>query len=185
VQLSSYAAHMAWGTLGVAAVGAFFGIGATVITDVLRSRREKDQQWVDMKRLVYVRFLTALAQAHSRMAIAAARGEAGPVRQHAVHDAFHLDPQHSDAKSVLRELGLAAPDHVYRVALPLYEKLRKVRDLLASDGVTFETPEYRQVVQPFFQEMEVLQRLMRDDLRPPSRRAGGNGLDPGSSIRRG
>ncbi|MGW0968755.1 hypothetical protein ACWC3X_19415 [Streptomyces populi] len=176
---------MEWGTLGVAAVGALFGIGATVITDVLRSRREKDQQWTDTKRLVYVRFLTALAQAHSRMAIAAARGEVGPERQHAVHDAFHLDPQHSDAKSVLRELGLAAPDHVYRVALPLYEQLRKVRDLLASDGVTFETPEYKQAVQPFFQQMEALQRLMRDDLRPPSSRSTQSGMEPEGSIRRG
>ncbi|MFI0964158.1 hypothetical protein ACH4S8_22505 [Streptomyces sp. NPDC021080] len=176
---------MEWGTLGVAAVGAFFGIGATVITDALRSRREKDQRWADTKRLVYARFLTALAQAHSRMVIVVARGEADGVRRQAVHDAFHLDPQHSDAKSVLRELGLVAPDHVYRVALPLYEQLRRVRDTLASEVMSIETPEYRQVTIPFFQQMEALQRLMRDDLRPSSRRSGGTGLEPGRSTPHG
>ncbi|MFE9612929.1 hypothetical protein [Streptomyces sp. NPDC006012] len=157
---------MEWGTLSVAAVGALFGIGATVITDSLRSRREREQRWADAKRLVYVRFLTALAQAHSRMVMASARGAAGEARRHAVHDAFHNDPQHSEAKSVLRELGLVAPDHVYRVALPLYEQLRLLRDVLASEEVALETPEYRQVVVPFFQTMETLQRLMRDDLQP-------------------
>ncbi|MEU8467673.1 hypothetical protein AB0F30_07060 [Streptomyces sp. NPDC029006] len=159
---------MEWGTLGVAAVGALFGIGATVITDSLRSRREKEQRWADAKRLVYVRFLAAVAHAHSRMAMASARGAVGEARSHAVHDAFHNDPQHSEAKSVLRELGLVAPDHVYRVALPLYEQLRSIRDLLASDAVTFETLEYREAVDPFFQSMEDLQRLMRDDLQPSS-----------------
>ncbi|MFD0435584.1 hypothetical protein [Streptomyces chartreusis] len=163
---------MEWGTLGVAAVGAFFGIGATLVTDVVRSRRERHQRWADAKRVAYARFLTALAQAHSRMALAAASGVSGLARQQAVHDAFHSDPQHSDAKSVLRELALAAPDHVYRAAKPVYEQLRTARDMLATDGVSFDLPEYQQVIRPFFEDMEALQRLMRDDLQPPtSRRA--------------
>ncbi|MFJ9905040.1 hypothetical protein ACIRVK_19440 [Streptomyces sp. NPDC101152] len=174
---------MEWGTLGVATVGALFGIGATVITDALRARRENEHRWADTKRLVYSRFLIALAQAHSRMTIAASRVEGGALRERAVHDAFHMDPQHSEAKSVLRELGLAAPDHVYQAALPLYEQLRMIRDMLASEEVlSFEMPEYRRLVEPFFQQMEALQRLMRDDLRPPISRRGRSGADSGSAI---
>ncbi|MER6428445.1 hypothetical protein ABT272_11935 [Streptomyces sp900105245] len=161
---------MEWGTLGAAAIGALFGIGATVITDTLRSRREKDQRWDDAKRLVYVRFMTALTHAHSRIAIASARGDVGEARDHAVHSAFHNDPQHSQARSVLQELGLIAPDHVSRLAQQVYDQLRLVRDMLARDGITFETPEYRQVVQLFVRQVEALQRLMRDDLQPPSGR---------------
>ncbi|MFF7736075.1 MULTISPECIES: hypothetical protein [unclassified Streptomyces] len=161
---------MEWGTLGVAASGALFGIGATLITDVFRSRRERDQRWADAKRVAYGRFLTALAQTHSRMTVAAARGEVGIARQQAVHDAFLSDPQHSDAKSVLREVALAAPDHVHRAAESVYEQLRSARDLLAQDGMDFATPEYQQVIRAFFADFDALQRLMRDDLQPPAER---------------
>ncbi|MFH8894210.1 MULTISPECIES: hypothetical protein [unclassified Streptomyces] len=163
---------MGWGTLAVAAVGALFGIGTTLITDVLRSRRAQQQQWADTKRVAYVRFLTSLAQAHSRMTMAAAREQIGPTRTQAIHDAFLSDPQHSDAKSVLRELALAAPDQIYAAAVPVYHQLRTARDLLASDGANFETPAYKQVIQSFFADLDSLQRQMRDDLQPPaSRRA--------------
>jgi hypothetical protein len=77
---------MEWGTLGVAAAGALFGIAATVITDVFRSRREKHQRWLDAKQVAYARFLTALAQTHSRMTLAAARGEVGPARRQAIRN---------------------------------------------------------------------------------------------------
>ena len=104
------------------------------------------------------------------MTVAAAREEAGPARRQAVHDAFLSDPQHSDAKSVLRELALAAPDHVYRAAVPVYEQLRVARDMLALDAMSFDAPEYQQVIRPFFMDLDALQRLMRDDLRPPADR---------------
>jgi hypothetical protein len=159
---------MEWGTLAVAAVGAVFGIGATLVADVLRSRRELHQRWADTKRVVYVRFLTSLAQAHSRMTVVAFREEPGPLRVQAVHHEFLSDPQHSDAKSVLRELAIAAPDHVYRAALPVYEQLRAMRDMLASHPVGPESPEYQQLSWPFFKDLEALQQLMRDDLRPPA-----------------
>ena len=161
---------MEWGTLAVAALGAVFGVGATVITDGLRSRREQRQQWVGAKRAAYVRFLAALAQAHSRMTVAAFREQPGPVRQQAVHDAFLSDPQHSDAKSVLRELAIAAPAHVYRAATSTYERLRSARDVLAAHPAGTESSEYQQLIRPFFADLEHLQRLMRDDLRPPAPR---------------
>ena len=50
------------GTLTAAAVGAVIGVGSTLITDSVRARRDLDQKWIETKRLVYVRFLVALAQ---------------------------------------------------------------------------------------------------------------------------
>ncbi|PSM39271.1 hypothetical protein C6Y14_33000 [Streptomyces dioscori] len=159
---------MEWGTLAVVAVGAFLGIGATLVTDVLRSRREREQRWAEVKRITYARFLASLAQAHSRMTVAASQGESGLARQRAVHDAFLSDPQHSDAKSVLREVAISGPDHVYRAAEGVYERLRTARDLLCSEAVTFETPEYRLAIRSFFADLDALQRIMRNDLQPPS-----------------
>lgn len=161
---------MEWGTLAVAGIGAVFGIGTTLLSDALRSRRENDQRWADTKRIVYMRFLSSLAQAHSRITGVACRVDPGPARQQAVHDAFHSDPQHFDAKAVLRELALAAPDHVYRAAVPVYHQLRAARDLLASTSLGVDAPEYQQVIQPFFADLEALQQLMRDDLQPPAYR---------------
>ncbi|MFD3541818.1 hypothetical protein ACFWUQ_20295 [Streptomyces sp. NPDC058662] len=158
---------MEWGTLAVAAVGAVFGVGATLLTDVLRARRETGQLWVETKRTVYSRFLTSLAQAHSRMTQMAFKEEHGAARQHAVHDAFLNDPQYSDAKSVLRELALAAPDHVYRAAASVYQQLRDARDLLVLHAAGVDAPEYQRVIGPFFADLESLQQLMRDDLQPP------------------
>ena len=161
---------MEWGTLAVAAVGASFGIGATVITDALRSRREREQRWADAKQVTYARFLAALTQAHSRMTVAATSGEAGLARERAVHGAFFSDPQNSDAKSVLREVAITAPDHVYRAADAVYHQLRAARDLLSSETVNFQTPEYREAISLFFTNLDALQRLMRNDLQPPTGR---------------
>ncbi|GAA3836226.1 hypothetical protein GCM10022403_081040 [Streptomyces coacervatus] len=164
---------MQWGTLAVAALGAVFGIATTLITDVVRSRRELDHRWSETKRIVYARFLVALAQAHGRMAAVAFRDQSVTVRQNIVHQAYHAyfdDPHHSDAKSVSRELAIIAPDHIYQAAIAVYDQLRLIRDMLASEPVTADSAEYQQAVQPFFAGLEVLQQLMRRDLQPPAPR---------------
>ncbi|MBS2965297.1 hypothetical protein KGA66_19765 [Actinocrinis puniceicyclus] len=162
---------MAWGTLVAAALGAVIGIGSTLVTDTLRSRRELDQRWSDTKRLVYVRFLSALARAHSRMVVVAFGDLPADERRHAVHHAFHADPQHADAKSVLRELGITAPNHVYRQGLKVYGLLREVRELLAQPAITLDSEDYEPVIGAFFAQLEFLQESMRDDLQPRARTA--------------
>ncbi|MEV5797320.1 hypothetical protein [Streptomyces collinus] len=104
------------------------------------------------------------------MTLAATSGQVGLARQRAIHDAFLNDPQNSDAKSVLREVAISAPAQIYRAAEEVYEQLRTARDLLCSDSVTFETPEYRQAINSFFANLGALQRMMRKDLQPPTER---------------
>ncbi|WP_189191001.1 hypothetical protein [Streptomyces albiflavescens] len=161
---------MELGTLAVAAIGAVFGVGTTLVTDLVRSRREQDRYWNETKRVVYTRFLASLAQTHSRMIVAAFREQPDDVRRHGVHDAFHNDPQHSDAKALLRELAIVSPDHVYQAALPAYRQLRMIRELLAARSLRPESAEYEEVRQPFFQGMDTLQKVMRDDLQPKTSR---------------
>lgn len=173
-----YLGCMPWGTLLAAALGAVFGVGSTLLTDVIRSRREDERRWADTKRVVYVRFLVALAQAHSRMVVTAFSGIAADDRRNAVHRAFHDDPQHSPAKSVLRELGVTAPPAVYGRGLLVYELLREARELLAQASTTLETPTYQAVITEFFRSLEELQGVMREDLQPHrSRRFNGLGLE--------
>lgn len=75
------------GTLTAAAAGAVIGVGSTLITDSVRARRDLDQKWIETKRLVYVRFLVALTQAHSRIKVAAFENLPAPEKREllAVH----------------------------------------------------------------------------------------------------
>jgi len=158
------------GTLIAAAVGAVIGVGSTLITDSVRARRDLDQKWVDTKRLVYVRFLVALAQAHSRIKVAAFEQKLVPAeKQRAVSRAFHDDPQHAEAKAVLRELAITAPEHVYRLALEVYECLRVIRDVLSEPSITAVDTEYRQASKPFWTRLDTLQDVMREDLQSGAR----------------
>jgi hypothetical protein len=148
-------------TLLAAVVGAVIGVGSTLITDSVRARREVDQKWADTKRLVYVRFLMAMAQAHSRMKVAALE-QLGPAeKRRAVSAAFHDDPQHAEAKAILRELAITAPESVNLLAFETYDCLRAARNVLSM-------PEYRVASKPFWDKLSMLQDVMRDDLRPGS-----------------
>jgi len=156
---------MDWGTLAAAALGAVFGSGATLLTDAVRARREHNREWADTKRQVYTRFLVALTQAHSRIVVAAFKDQTAEERRQAVHEAFHRDPQHAEAKSVLRELAITAPDGVYTPASQVYERLRVMRDTLAQVTLTVDDQKYDDLNRSFFTSLEELQVTMRSDLR--------------------
>lgn len=153
------------GTLAAAALGAVIGVGSTLVTDSVRARRDLDQKWRDTKRLVYVRFLVALAQAHSRIKVAASEELSPTERQRAVHRAFHDDPEHAEAKAILRELAITAPEDVYRIALEVYGRLRIIRDVLLRPSITTAHVDYRQASRPFWTGIDTLQDVMREDLR--------------------
>jgi hypothetical protein len=167
---------MDYGTLAAAAAGAVIGVGSTLITDSVRARRDRDQRWIDTKRLIYARFLGALTQAHSRIKVAAA-GEFSPAEKHkAVSQAFHDDPQHAEAKAILTELAITAPEHVHRLAVEVYECLRTIRDVLSQPSVTAAGTEFRLASKPFWDGIETLQNVMREDLQSGPQRFPGTGL---------
>lgn len=156
---------MEWGAYADIALGAILGSGSTLSLDWIQARRNTSQQQLDAKREVYRRFLTALAEAHSRMTVAAFNGLRGEERSRAVHEAFHSDPQGSVAKAVIRELGVTAPDEVFQPARESYDMLRDLRNILAHSSITANSPEYKEIRKPFFTHLEALQDVMREDLR--------------------
>ncbi len=160
---------MSWGTLLAAGLGAVLGVGTTLLTDLVRSRRDSDQRWADVRREVYSRALTALSQTHSRLVRAACQGLAAADREQAVHDAYHNSPLNSDARSVLRELAITAPAVVFELAVPVDRELRVIRDALALNPSHPDSDEYAELVQPYRACLAALQAAMRDDLRPSVR----------------
>lgn len=153
-------------TLIAAVVGAVIGVGSTLITDFLRSRRDADEKWTETKRLVYVRFLVAVTQAHSRIKVAAMEDLEPTEKRKAVSAAFYDDPQNVEAKSILRELAITASDDINKLANETYECLRAIRDVLSRPVTTIDGPVYRTVSKPFWDNIGALQAAMRDDLQP-------------------
>jgi hypothetical protein len=164
---------MDYGTLLAAATGAAIGVGSTLITDSARARRDRDRKWLETKRLIYVRFLGALTQAHSRIKVAASRQLPATEKHTVVSQAFHDDPQHAEAKAILTELAITAPEHVHRLALEVYECLRTIRDVLSQPSTTPADIEFRLASAPFWAGIENLQRVMREDLRSGAQRRKG------------
>lgn len=167
---------MDYGTLAAAAVGAVIGIGSTLITDSIRARRDRDQKWTDTKRLVYVRLLMALTQAHSRIKVAAAEDLSAAEKQQAVSRAFHDDPHHAEAKAVLTEIAVTAPEEIHRLAVEVYECLRAIRNVLFQPAITAADEEFGLASVPFWAGIETLQRVMREDLQPGTGRTMRNSL---------
>lgn len=165
-----------WGTIVAVALGAVFGVGSTLLTDLLRARRDLRQQWGETRRVVYVRFVVSLSQAHGRMLKAAFRGLNDAALEAAVHDAYHDDPEHASPKASIRELAIVAPDHVHDDAYCAYKSLQKLRNLLAhSATLTRDAKEYRELNAEFHSRLRALEIVMRDDLESalrPRRRRG-------------
>jgi hypothetical protein len=101
--------------------------------------------------------------------VAASEQLSSAEKQRAISHAFHDDPQHAEAKAVLRELAITAPEHVYRLALEVYECLRAIRDVLFQPSITAADDAYRQASKPFWTGLDTLQDVMREDLRSGKR----------------
>jgi hypothetical protein len=156
-----------WGTIVAVALGAVFGVGSTMLTDLLRARRDLRLQWADTRRAVYVRFAFSLSRAHSRILKAAFENSGDGTREKAVHDAYHDDPEHVSPKAAMRELAIVAPDHVYDAARRVYDCLQALRNQFAEDAaLTRGSAEYKKLNHEYREHLRALELIMRDDLKP-------------------
>lgn len=111
----------------------------------------------------------AITQTHSRIKVAAL-GELNAAEKLAAENgAFYNDPMHAEAKAVLRELAITAPENINRFANETYDYLRQMRNVLSRPSITTADPEYRTASKPFLSSLGALQDAMRDDLRPGPR----------------
>src|SRR5690349_2737478 len=118
---------MQWATLASTLVGAFIGIGATVITDRLKWERERKHR-DDKSRLdLYVEYLAVLSRAVAQIKIAGyTRNLEGEDRDIAIREAFQV----SGAYEWHYRVGLVAGPAVAAASQEAFSALYNLREAI-------------------------------------------------------
>ncbi|MEV6280931.1 hypothetical protein [Nocardia sp. NPDC051832] len=162
--------------------GAVVGAGTTLLADVIRARRDKALRSNDIQRQIYVKFLTTVVQTDNAMQALAIGGPTPLGREESIaaFRSHHL-------VAALLELELVAPHEVRESAQHTYERLRDIRETLATTTLTVGgpnngSPEWHAVHQPFRSALERLKTAMRQELGAaaiPGRTSGAPALPAG------
>lgn len=154
---------MDWSTLVSTVAGAGIGIGATLLADRSRWKREQAAGNSQLRRQAYAAYLAALIGAHERMRIAAAGEHAAAGRREAaIEEAFRS----ADPYVRRYEMALIAPPEVIDPAVQAFRRVRHIRDLLIS-GVSASSAEYRQAQRDYYASIEAASDAMRVELGVP------------------
>ncbi|MFD6243075.1 hypothetical protein ACFWFV_26770 [Streptomyces diastaticus] len=160
---------MNWGTQVSTIIGAVLGIGATLLVDRARHRREQTNRVQDVRRDLYTRYLTALTDSSSALRLIILKENDPAVRYQAALDAFR------DSSVLTRryEINLQAPPAVKEKSDRAYRLLRQWRDLLdAKPDLSLTSAEYIEALDQFHEARKDLQVVMRASL------SDANGLVP-------
>ncbi|WP_421108454.1 hypothetical protein [Streptomyces sp. NEAU-S77] len=157
-------------------MGAGIGVGATLLADRLRWRREREALRQDTRRQAYASFMAALSEVYTRLHVIAREGGSAEDAGRAAHEAFAS----SNLYPLRYELALIAPWEVMEPTNQVFWKIRDLRDLVAT-GVTTEDPAFGKHLRDYLAAAETAQTAMRRDLGtcwpqhdedPPAPRAG-------------
>lgn len=143
-------------------MGAGIGVGATLLADRLRWRREREALRQDTRRQAYASFMAALSEAYTRLHVIARDGGPAEEAGRAAHEAFAS----SKAYPLRYELALIAPWEVMEPTNQAFWKVRDLRDLVAT-GATAEDPAFGQHIRAYLAAAESAQTAMRQDLGTP------------------
>lgn len=147
-------------TLISTAFGAVIALGATLVNERFKWRREQAASRRKLCQETYSGFLAALTEAHERMrAESLAEHDTPAVRSLAVLDAF----RDAGCYPHRYQLAIVAEQAVLDSAEAAFRQLRKIRDLLA-DGDTVESASYAELRNRYGTTLRELQGRMRSEL---------------------
>jgi len=148
-----------WSAAVSTLVGAIIGVGATMLADRSRWKREQGRERIQLRREAYGSYLAAIIQAHEAMRAAAASDGLPDGKRAAITEAFRS----SDPYVQRFELSLLAPADVVGDAVAVFRRTREIRDLLIS-GAGAETVEYRTAQRAYYDAIKAMSDTMRKDL---------------------
>ena len=141
-------------------VGAVVGVGATVLADRSRWKRDQSRERDQLRRESYGGYLAAIIQAHEAMRAAATGDADSPEsKQTAITEAFRS----ADPYVHRFELSLVAPAEVVTLAVAVFRRVREIRDLLIS-GASGQSAEYRAAQRAYYDAIKAMSDAMRQDL---------------------
>ncbi|MFF7678279.1 hypothetical protein [Actinacidiphila glaucinigra] len=158
---------MTWIALLSTIVGAMVGLGAALLSDVVRWRRERNDRRLSVQREIYVDYLSALHRASQSL------------RAVSLGDHSEDVPRNLAARAAMRDAGLVearehlvltAPERVVRAAEAAFQSLRVLRDRIAQ-GQGMGCPEYEADLTSYSAHLQVLRNAVRDDLQVESLRS--------------
>ncbi|MFJ3288899.1 hypothetical protein ACIPMW_26875 [Streptomyces sp. NPDC086669] len=126
---------MDWTTLAATALGAFVGVGSTLLADRVRWRRDQADRTRQERRQIYVTVLTKYRLAYEDMREAALTG-GGRERAAAVRQAFRSSGCDEARESAL----LCAPQAMADALEAVYATLRDLQDAFATGDPPLDSP---------------------------------------------
>lgn len=151
---------MAWIPLFATVLGAAVGLGSALITDRVKSGRERRDHWMSLRREVYVAYLTALHQANEGMrAVSLGEHPAELSRESAARAAFRA----AGVTPAREHVVLIAPQRVVVAADAAYLALRALRARIAQ-GENVKSPGYEPVLLSYGEKLQALRNAVREDL---------------------
>ncbi|WEV25629.1 hypothetical protein OYE22_10800 [Streptomyces sp. 71268] len=148
---------MDWGTLVGTALGATIGVGATLVADRLRWKREETTRKQDVRRQLYGEYLTALTRTRGRLK-EVRRADLAVDERARQAAAIFLE---GGAYELRYQMALTATAPVVEHSDAALRKLRDVRDRI-QEGATDE--ELQEELHLLIRAIKTLRDAMRTDL---------------------
>ncbi|MEU3520184.1 hypothetical protein ABZ770_33785 [Streptomyces sp. NPDC006654] len=149
---------MEWVALASTVVGGGIATVSAGFLDQRRWRRDRGEQHLETRRVLYGTYLAALAKArHTCSRMARERDMPADERRRVVWDAFE------PCASLRYELAIAAPAAVVTPAEDTYRRLRDIRDIVA-EGLLSDSDEYTAGRTRYDEVHLALRQAMRADL---------------------
>ena len=147
------------------ALGAVIGVGATLLADRLRWRREREGRALETRRQLYAEYSAALSRI--RIALNEAASDAslsGEERRRRVRELF-LAP---GPYELHHQMAILAPQEVIDASGTAFRILRDTRDCVL-EGASAASPAYIGLEDAYDAAVAELRQVMRRDLGAPDR----------------
>jgi hypothetical protein len=151
-------------TLATLLIGGFIGAGSALLLDLVKSRRDLQQQWRGIRQEVYVDYLTELSKAYESL-WALAHGDyddSSKEPEAAAREIFRT----SEIYQTRQRLKIIAPQQVIGPCDAAFNELKAFRIVVAA-GATTQSQEFLAANQVYRTSVELLHKAIRGDLNLP------------------
>ncbi|MHA6757957.1 hypothetical protein [Streptacidiphilus sp. PAMC 29251] len=151
---------MDWIPLVSTVLGALICVVATTVADRSRWKRQRSDKAEEVKRRVYVEYLSALSRTDNALRDTARNPTLPQIdRATAAQEAFRA----GGCYELRYHIGVVAPEPVVEAATATFRTLRDLRDLVEA-GTTHSDDAYRSQRDMWYDRFPSLRRAMREDL---------------------
>ncbi|MET9093532.1 CchlQ [Streptomyces cyaneofuscatus] len=151
---------MDWGTLVATVSGGFIAISGTVLADHLRRRHENDREAAERRRAVYIEFISAVGDCHSRLRQIAQDRDAATDPDGAARAALSETAVHE----VRERFFIDASADVAGAGQAMFAQLRAVQRVVGT-GAGHTSAAFHEAYHPYLDRVWAYRVAVREELR--------------------